>query len=212
MRVHSRYEDTLANAQRDLRGFSLALSEIDRDLLHRCLEHQPNSWEDFVDRFLGLVVHVVNHSAQARSIRLSPEDREDLCADVLLTILNDDYAALRNFRGESSLATYLTVVARRVVIRRLLKFDHATSLADPMNVPANGGMDSTVEKRINDRDEIQRLLNGLDDREAEVVRMYHLEGRSYEEISSHVGMPAGTIGPTLSRARAKMRRTHESTS
>jgi RNA polymerase sigma-70 factor (ECF subfamily) len=190
----------------------LALSEIDRDLLHRCLEHKPNSWEDFVDRFLGLVVHVVNHSAQARSIRLTAEDREDLCADVLLTILNEDYAVLRHFRGESSLATYLTVIARRVVVRRLLKLDHSTSLADPATVPSEAGLDTGAEKRINDRDEVQRLLSGLDDREAQVVRMYHLEGHTYEEISSRVGMPAGTIGPTLSRARAKMRRTHESTS
>ena len=28
---------------------------------------------------------------------------------------------LRHFRGESSLATYLTVVARRIVVRELLK-------------------------------------------------------------------------------------------
>ncbi|MFW6124870.1 MAG: RNA polymerase sigma factor [Pirellulales bacterium] len=36
--------------------------------------------------------------------------------------------------------------------------------------------------------------------------MYHLEGKSYQEISSTVNMPMGTIGPVLSRARQKMRR------
>jgi RNA polymerase sigma-70 factor (ECF subfamily) len=42
--------------------------------------------------------------------------------------------------------------------------------------------------------------------EAEVVRLYHLEGKSYHEISAHVGIPENSIGPTLSRARARMRR------
>ncbi len=41
--------------------------------------------------------------------------------------------------------------------------------------------------------------------EADVIRMYHLEGKTYQEISSSVGMPENSIGPTLSRARAKMR-------
>ena len=35
--------------------------------------------------------------------------------------------------------------------------------------------------------------------------MYHLEGKSYAEISQAVGMTENSIGPVLSRARAKMR-------
>jgi RNA polymerase sigma-70 factor (ECF subfamily) len=36
--------------------------------------------------------------------------------------------------------------------------------------------------------------------------MYHLEGKSYHEISQDLGIPENSIGPALSRARAKMRR------
>ena len=39
---------------------------------------KPRAWEDFVDRYMGLVLHVVDHSAQSRSIRLGADDREDL--------------------------------------------------------------------------------------------------------------------------------------
>ena len=38
------------------------------------------------------------------------------CAEVFLALLDRDYAVLRAFRGDSSLATYLTVVARRVIV------------------------------------------------------------------------------------------------
>jgi len=41
--------------------------------------------------------------------------------------------------------------------------------------------------------------------EAEVVRMYHLEGMSYEQISLASGMSENSIGPVLTRARLKMR-------
>ena len=59
---------------------------------------------------------------------------------------------------------------------------------------------------MSDRDEVARLLEELEGTEALVVRMYHLEGKSYQEISTLVGMPENSIGPTLSRAREKMRR------
>jgi RNA polymerase sigma-70 factor (ECF subfamily) len=63
-----------------------------------------------------------------------------------------------------------------------------------------------VEKRTIDRDEVERLLGGLQETEALVVRMFHLEGKSYQEISTTVGMPENSIGPILSRARDKLRR------
>ena len=49
-------------------------------------------------------------------------------------------------------------------------------------------------------------LGQLQGSEATVVRMYHLEGKSYQEISHSVGMPENSVGPMLSRARAKLRR------
>jgi len=191
------------------RELVVALSEIDRTLLQRCLARKPKAWEDFVDRFMGLVIHVVNHSAQSRSLRLTPEDREDLSAQVFLAIVRDDLAILRHFRGESSLATYLTVIARRVVVAELLKQSSPPRMASAQPAMAVVGAES--EQRVSDRDEVERLLAELDGAEAKIVRMYHLEGKSYQEISSAVGLPENSVGPTLSRARSKMRRSAEAT-
>jgi RNA polymerase sigma-70 factor, ECF subfamily len=181
----------------------VALSEIDRSLLDRCLSRKPRAWEDFIDRFMGLVVHVINHTAQCRSINLSAADREDLAADVFVAIVENDMAALRHFRGKSSLATYLTVIARRVVVRKLVDGHSSVPLGD-MVARAESDEDEP-EQRIADREEVGRLLGGLQGSEAAVVRMYHLEGKTYQEISRSTGMPENSVGPMLSRARAKLR-------
>jgi RNA polymerase sigma-70 factor (ECF subfamily) len=184
----------------------VALSEIDRTLLSRCMAHQSQAWEDFVDRFLGLVIHVVGHSAKCRSIRLTREDSEDPAAEVFLAIVNNDFAILRRFRGQCSLATYLTVVARRIAVRELLRRKSPANLGDVVEAAARVEQPAApVEARISDREEVERLLEGLNGTEATVVRMYHLEGKTYKEISASVGMPENSIGPMLSRARAKMR-------
>ena len=187
---------------------TLALTEVDRSLLARCLEHHPGAWRDFVDRFIGLFVHVVNHTAHARSVRLSSDDIDDLCAEVFLTLLADDFAALRRFRGRCSLATYLAVIARRVVVREIARRRKAEALG---HVPAHqasldrAGSGPVHEGRIDDEDEVQAMLAGLGERDASVVRHFHLEGRSYSEISQLLGIPENSIGPTLARARGRLR-------
>ncbi len=190
----------------------MPLSDIDRLLLNRCLAREPRAWREFVDRFLGLVVHVINHTCQARSVRLSPADVEDVISEVFLTIVNEDFAVLRRFRGEACLSSYLTVIARRVVVRELLKRKVTATLTDFLDDPSRA-LDRAAgpEERMTNRDEVLRLLERLDGAEADVVRLYHLEGRTYHEISAKMGMPENSIGPVLSRARAKLRRGYEST-
>ena len=193
----------------------MSLSEVDRQLLDRCLEGSPRAWEDFVDRFLGLVLHVVHHTASGRSITLTAEQRDDLVADVFLALVDKDYATLRRFQRNCSLATYLTVIARRTIVRQLLARSLGAAAvipsaptivaAEPALVAAMAASGSHHETRIEDRDQVEQLLARLDPHEADVVRMYHLEGKSYGEISQRIGMPENSVGPLLSRARAKLR-------
>jgi len=183
----------------------VALSPFDRDLLKTCLAHEPGSWEAFVDRFLGLVIHVVHHTADSRSFRLPDQDVEDLAHEVFVALLADDMASLRRFRGDSSLATYLTVIARRVVVHHLLLRRSAPSSSDTVEMSDVVDPSASVEERIESQEEVERLLGELQGQERDVVRLYHLEGKSYHEISDKLGIGKNTIGPILSRARAKMR-------
>jgi RNA polymerase sigma-70 factor (ECF subfamily) len=183
----------------------VALTALDRQLIQRCLAQEPRAWKDFVDRYAGLFVHVIRHTAHARSVPLSADDVDDLCSEILLAILEDDFAVLRRFRGHSSLATYLVVIARRVAVKSLSRRRAAEALghvAAHGNAVEHAGADL---KRIENQDLVRQMLQGLPPTEAEVVRLFHLQGKSYQEISANLGVPENSIGPTLSRAREKLR-------
>jgi len=182
----------------------VALTEIDRHLLSRCLTNQSGAWRDFVDRFLGLFVHVINHTAHARSVPLSSDLVDDLCAEVFVRLLENDYAILRRFRGQSSLATYLTVVSRRIVVKEMARRRMAEAMGHVNSHVNEPAVNDHHERRLQNRDEVERLLSGLSPQEAEIVRRYHLSGESYREISHDLGVPENSIGPTLSRARARL--------
>src|SRR5690242_6341788 len=176
----------------------VALTNLDRDLLKRCLAHQPGAWNDFVDRFLGLIYHVVHHTAHLRSTPLRPEDTEDLAAEVLLQIVANDYASLRQFRGNCSLATYLTVISRRICVHELTRKAAAREVQPPAAGADLGDVESNEVSRaqgLESLEEVEKLLSRLPSKEREVVRLHYLEGRTYEEISTELNIPVNSIGP-----------------
>jgi RNA polymerase sigma-70 factor, ECF subfamily len=189
----------------------VALTAVDRALVQRCLNHQPGAWNDFVDRYLGLIYHVIHHTAHLRSMPLQPEDIEDVAAEILLQIVANDYAVLRQFRGQASLATYLTVIARRNCIHALAKRAGslevtAASKPDGQRRVAETADRAKSEVGLESLEEVAKLLRKLPARERQVVRLFYLEGRTYEEISTELHIPVNSIGPILSRARQKLRR------
>ncbi|MCS6866538.1 MAG: sigma-70 family RNA polymerase sigma factor [Gemmataceae bacterium] len=180
---------------------------VDRDLLRRCLNREPGSWNDFVDRFLSLIYHTIGYTAHLRSARITPEDVEDIAAEILLRIVADNFKVLRDFRKESSLATYITVIARRIAVHEIArrqKVKEAIQRGDALLAQPEPE-DVAAQKSLERLDEVERLLRRLRGKDREIVRMYYLEGRTYEEISTEVDVPVNTIGAILSRARKKLR-------
>ncbi len=180
----------------------MPLTIQDRELIRRCLHHESGAWNEFVDRYLGLVYHVINHTAHLRSYPIRADESEDIAAAVLLQIIDNDYAVFRQFRGKSSLSSYLTVIARRICVQEMAR------RAGIKEVPAAGTAEpaaKTDAAPIESLEEVGKLLKKLPEKERTVVRMYYLEGLSYEEISEELDVPVNSIGAILTRARKKMK-------
>jgi RNA polymerase sigma-70 factor, ECF subfamily len=189
----------------------VALTEIDRTLLKRCVAREPGAWKDFVDRFMGLFTHVIHHTSHARSVRLGQEDVDDLCAEVFVRLLADDFVILRRFQGKSSLATYLTVIARRIVVREVAQRRFAEAMGHVSASHASldqAHVQDNEHQRIEDRELVAQMLEHLSDGERDVVTKFHLDGKSYRDISRDLDIPENSIGSILSRARAKLREQH----
>lgn len=143
--------------------------------------------------------------------RASDDDAiDDATADVFAAILANDAAALRAFAGRSSLVTYLAVIATRCATRGFVRkrLDVPGNDCDESFDPASTGDDEPV-RRIIRREQQQRLLNTLAElpaKQQHVVRLFHLEGRSYTEISKQLQMPIGSVGVTLRRAEEQLRK------
>lgn len=182
-------------------GQPLPYSETDRKLLERCLAREAFAWESFVDRFMPVIVHVINQSAGSRNIELDNADREDMVADVFLALAQNDFAALKRFKGRSALATYIAVIARRIVIRLIGAYLRRVGDTTLVNEPE----DKSVElPHFENREQVESLLKSLNDIEAILIKLAFLENKSYQQIHEETGISLNSIGATISRAKSKL--------
>lgn len=175
VRAGQALDDTFSEVPHSrIRSPAVALTEIDRNLLKRCLAEEPGGWKDFVDRFIGLFIHVIGHVGHSRSVKLSSDDVDDLCAEIFVTLLADDFAILRRFRGQSSLATYLTVIARRIVVKEVSRRRNAEALghvnAHQSSLDQAHASSAQHVQRIEDADQVELMLRELPERDADIDR------------------------------------------
>jgi RNA polymerase sigma factor (sigma-70 family) len=67
--------------------------------------------------------------------RLAVEDIEDFVSDLYLGLVENDYAALRAFRGHSKLSTFLTAVVRNQFHKWIQRNGRALELREVSSVP-----------------------------------------------------------------------------
>lgn len=148
----------------------------------------------------------------AMSITRNRVDAEDLVQDTMLRA----YRAVDRFDGRHPRAWLLTIMRNAQInrVRRkrpeLLRDPDATmerladSDADTLSVEA------VVVDRVFDAD-VERALASLSDKFKDVIEMVDLNGLSYQEAATALDVPVGTVMSRLHRARAKVRKSLEST-
>lgn len=182
----------------------MPLTDLDRKLLGELLAGRSGSWKVFVDRYTVLIIQVIQQTAHAHSLKLSNDDIEDLCADTFTELLSRDMAALRGFRGRCSLVTYLAVIVRRIVVRRLAQHRFRSAMghvnAHQASLDLAAGESSEL-RQVDLRDEVQSLMARLPEESRQVASWFYLDHATYQQIARRLGKPLNSIGPLLARIR-----------
>ena len=178
-------------------------------LIQRLLGGEAAAWEAFVDRYAGLVRRRVRDVAEAFGRSGDWSTVDDVTAEVFASLLARDAAALRAFRGQSSLSTYLAVIATRIarrMIARVLRGAHTQTGSFEEIEPAQLRADpQSLLIGREEKEELLALVDRLPERQRELIVAFYREEQTYAEISTRFDIPIGSIGTTLRRAESKLR-------
>jgi len=129
---------------------------------------------------------------------VGPQDADDLTQQVFL----QTFRKLDRFRGESTLETWLYRLASNEALQHLRRRKRDST--DPLlHEPASNDSDRGL--RIEDSEMLELGLSKLDAELRVILSLKEVQDLSYAKIAETIGIPAGTVGSRLNRARKELR-------
>lgn len=137
-----------------------------------------------------------------------PEDAQDVLQETLLAMAR----GVRDFRGASSISTWLYTIARSFCIkkRRRSKFapeetslDAAATSAESLMDPAQHPDEALAGKQVEQA--LEQAIHALDPNQREVLILRDVEGLTAPEVAEVLGISVQAVKSRLHRARIAVR-------
>jgi RNA polymerase sigma-70 factor, ECF subfamily len=169
------------------------------DDIRRQLEAQRfgEAFDLLVERFKEKVFRL------AFSMLRNETQAEDTTQDVFVKIWKN----LANYHGGASLSTWIYTITRNTCLTELKKraARPTVSLHDPDMDEGHG----IPELQSNDREcgmdaDVELLLAELPEKYRQVIVLFYLEQKAYEEVAAMLGIPLGTMKTLLFRAKKEL--------
>ena len=152
--------------------------------------------ERFKDKVFRLAFSIMHNETQA----------EDVTQDVLVKI----WKGLPTYHGGASLSTWIYAITRNTCLTELKRRDsHPTvSLQEPEMEAASAWIPAlqSLDPEPGSEMDVEILLAKLPGKYRQVITLFYLEQRAYEEVALMLGIPLGTVKTLLFRAKKELLR------
>jgi RNA polymerase sigma factor (sigma-70 family) len=171
-------------------------SYSDHQLTAACLRSERRAWEELVHRFSDLV-----YSIPLKRCGLVMEDSEDIYQTVFQTI----FEKLDTLRDKEKLRAWIVSITWRQCLNLIRSGKERATPEEPPEVKDKGPLQDRRLSSHERREALSDALSALNDVTARaIIECRYYESMSYREISRTLGLPIGSIGPTLGRSLKKL--------
>lgn len=170
----------------------------ERQLVERILTGDRQAFETLLDQYEARVYRL------ALRFTNSVTDAEDVTQEVFLGI----YRSLPNFRGHSTLSTWIYRIAMNHCLeyrrkRRLDCIPYNEELTLTSQDWREDPVQSAGKEELSSR--VEAALNRLSPQHRDVVVLHELQGLTYQEVATALNVPVGTVKSRLSNAFRRLR-------
>ena len=176
----------------------------DRELVRRAQHEDQAAFEELVRRHQHRVFAVAGGILRRR------EDVEDISQQVFVKA----YFSLKRFDQRAAFSTWLYKITvnecwdllRKKKVRPLV-YESDLSEEQARQVTAaeeKEGSEPDISERLEARERVERLLDGLDERDRLMLILKEVEGFAVEEIAEVLDLNANTVKVRLFRARRRI--------
>ncbi len=172
----------------------MAVNPDEQALLQRCRQGDEQAFRELVERYHRLIYTVAYQVLRDR------HEAEDLTQEVFVQV----YLKLKEFRGESSLSSWLYRIAyhQGLNYRRDLKLERRELMEDASTLLASA-TESPMES-IENKEEVEKLLSKLPAHDRLILTLFYLEEHSIQEIAEILEISVNSVKVRLHRARERI--------
>lgn len=195
-----------ASAAYDSPVFGTAEAEF----VHRLKNGDPDAFDNLITRYSGDIYAILFRITE------NAEDAADLTQETFLSALK----AIKTFRGESELKTWLFRIAvnhsrNRFRWWKRRRRDSTISLDAPIGMSESTVSDTIAGNSINAEETVlqheresalRSALMDLPDIYREAIVLCDIEGLTYEEIATALDINIGTVKSRIARGREELRK------
>ena len=191
--MHQSESSNQTDAQTDNRSSAIPREELETwvsKAANGSREHQKRIYELLASRIYRVIRKMVGTNSA-----------DDVMQDFVIQL----FAKLGQFRFESSLETW----AHRMAVNQSLQFLRKSS-RDEQRVRriaflTNMSEDSKTQLLADDAEVLQLAMEQISGDQRAILHMKEIEGLGYEDIAGALGIPEGTVGSRLNKARKDLR-------
>lgn len=172
----------------------------DNEIITRVLRGEHQLYAGLVTRYQNFVFTL--------ALRYTPvrEDAEEIAQDVFVKA----YKALKDFRGESKLSTWLYSIVNSTAITFLRKKKMDVSSLDNEHVfeQADSKDSGTSANQVEVKSKVEMVTKAiqlLSPDDAKLITLFYKAEQSLEEIANILDMEANTVKVKLHRARTRLK-------
>jgi RNA polymerase sigma-70 factor (ECF subfamily) len=125
---------------------------------------------------------------------------EETAQDVLVRV----WKGLPRFRLESSLSTWIYAITRNACLSALRRRELQAASQDAPAPRREAERRAVADWEIPESPDAAELLNRLPAKYRQVVALFYMQEKSYDEVALMLDMPVGTVKTYLFRARKSL--------
>lgn len=166
--------------------------------------------DQFLTVIFGHIPGAVRYGSRVCNLDVSRDEFEDICQEVIIFLIENNYYRLRNYQGRSSVKTWLYIVVRRYIQNRFGANMRQSSLEDigPDHLKYSPAQENTILYRER-KEAIDKVLSTLPNRLKQLYE-FTAQGFSDVEISQVSGITADAVRKQRYTLIKKLRRYFES--
>jgi RNA polymerase sigma factor (sigma-70 family) len=185
---------------------------MDDKLINKCIEGDREAFRELTSQYTKLVMSTIYNVFNRYSIQYMVEDAEDLHNSLFLSLMDNDFRKLKQFKGEARFSTYIRVVTVRFVIdflRKEKKHFSVDSIDSEKAIPAlvaeSPAHDEVLEMTERE-EEVKKVIDSLSPNDQLLIKLVYYKELSPKEVSQIMGISIVTFYSKKSRILVKLRK------